>query len=107
MKPIASTLVALAGLGLFNSLALAALPNEGKPAIRNAAPQRQDAPREPTHPVVAPDACAGPSSGIVKPRCAAYVQDARSGAKVRVISIYNVTKVSVCMPHEKDCTAGR
>lgn len=93
----------LVGFGLAVGAAQAALPPKGKTIAPVAPQQTQTAPKTIERPAIAPDGCPAGQGNTQRTNCVAETTTSSSGAKVRVIPIYNTSKVAVCMTELGGC----
>lgn len=104
---IKSAIATIFGIGFSVGAAQAALPQKGKPDNQAKAQQTQTAPKAIERPAVAPESCPAVGAGTVRVNCVAEVSTDRNGKQIRVIPIYNATKVSVCLNELGGCTERR
>ncbi|MCZ8181876.1 MAG: hypothetical protein O9322_02815 [Beijerinckiaceae bacterium] len=107
MNMIVKTLAtALLGLGLSVGMAQAALSPKAAPEPKPAAKNVRPVIKESDRPIVAPEGCL--ANGLPNgSTCTAETGTSRTGAPIRVIPLYKVTKVEVCLPDTGDCQPRR
>lgn len=107
MNTIVKTLAtALLGFGLSAGIAQAALAPKAKPEAKPAAQNVRPVIKESDRPIVAPEGCLAKAPGSTT-TCTAEMSTSRTGAPVRVIPLYKITKVEVCLPDAGDCQPRR